>query len=187
MATIRPGYRPVVLVVDAQVGVLRQAWEAGRITGNIARLVERARADAVPVLWVQHHDDELARDSADWQLVPQLGPAAGEATIHKSFNSSFEGTDLDAQLAAHEATQLIVAGAATSWCIRATLYAALERGYDVCLVRDAHTTEPMESMSGVRIDPAQIVEELNTVMMWLKYPGRINGIAFAEHLDFQSE
>lgn len=42
------------------------------MVANIAALVDRARARPVPVVWVQHDDDDLAQGSAPWQLVPEL-------------------------------------------------------------------------------------------------------------------
>lgn len=51
----------VFIVVDVQVGLMREAWEAGRVIGNIAGAVERARGTGVPVARVQHADDELVR------------------------------------------------------------------------------------------------------------------------------
>ena len=163
MATARPGHQPVLLVVDVQAGVVQDAWEAPRVIGNVARAVERARAGGVPVVWVQHADDELPTGSAAWQWVPELVPAEGEALIPKKFNSSFEQTTLDDELARLGATHIVLAGAATNWCIRATAYGALERGY-----------------------AAQVVQELNIAMTWLSYPGRRNGTATAEAVDFNS-
>lgn len=186
MATVRPGYQPVLLVVDVQVGVVHDAWEAPRVIGNIARAVERARATGVPVVWVQHTNEELPTGSAAWQWVPELVPAEGEALIPKQFNSSFEQTTLDDELAKLGATHIVLAGAATNWCIRATAYGALDRGYDLTLVQDAHTTDTMQLDGGMRIEAAQVVQELNIAMTWLSYPGRRNGIATAEAVDFNS-
>ncbi len=184
MATVRAGNKSVLLVVDVQVGVVSDAWEAPRVIGNVARAVARARAAGVPVIWVQHEDEDLVRGSADWQWVPDLVPAAGEMRIYKQYNSSFEATVLDAQLATLGATHIVLAGAATNWCIRATAYGALERGYDLTLVSDAHTTKSIPLEDGARIDAAGIVRELNIVMRWLSYPGRTNGTATAEEVDF---
>jgi nicotinamidase-related amidase len=184
MATVREGKQGVLVVVDVQVGVLRDAWDAERVIGNVARTVERARASGTPVLWVQHADDELAQGSAEWQWVPELMPAKGEPLIHKHFNSSFEQTALEAELAALAATHITLAGAASNWCIRATAYGALERGYDLTLVKDAHTTGTMTLDDGTRIEAASVVQELNIAMTWLSYPGRTNGTAGAEEVDF---
>jgi nicotinamidase-related amidase len=184
MPIVRPGNQPVLLVVDVQVGVMAQAWDAPRVIANVRRAVARARAQGVPVVWVQHEGADLPRDSAAWQLVPELVPAAGDARIYKRFESSFEATPLEDTLAQAGATHIVLAGAATNWCIRATAYAALERGYDLTLVEDAHTTSTIELDDGRRIEAAGIVDDLNIAMRWLSYPGRTNGTATAEAIDF---
>jgi len=184
MATVRNGNKSILLIVDVQVGVVKAAWDAPRVIGNIARAAARARAQAVPVIWVQHADHNLAHGSPEWQWVPELVPAAGELRIHKHFNSSFEQTPLDAELAQLGATHIVLAGAASNWCIRATAYGALERGYDLTLVSDAHTTNSMQADNGTLIEAASIVQELNIAMTWLSYPGRKNGTASAEAINF---
>jgi nicotinamidase-related amidase len=163
---------------------MANAWDAPRIIGNIARAVERAREQGVPVIWVQHENDELPHGSPPWQLVPPLQPREGEARVGKRFNSSFEQTTLEEELARVGATHVVLAGAETNWCIRATAYGALERGYDLTLVADAHTAAPIELADGSRIDVAGIVNDLNVVMTWVSYPGRASAAAGAEEVDF---
>jgi nicotinamidase-related amidase len=184
MATVRAGSKGVLLVVDVQVGVMSEAWEATRVIKNVSRAVERARAHGVPVIWVQHADDELPSGSPEWQWVPELLPAAGEALIHKRFNSSFEQTTLENELARLGATHIALAGAATNWCIRATAYGALDRGYDLTLIKDAHTTGTMVLDDGARIEAGSVINELNIAMTWLSYPERTNGTATAEEVEF---
>ncbi len=184
MATVGEGNKGVLLVVDVQVGVMRAAWDASRVVSNVARAVERARARRVPVLWVQHAADDLKQGSPEWQWVPELVPAEGEPVIAKQFNSSFEQTALDGALASTGASHITLAGASSNWCIRATAYGALERGYDVTLVADAHTTESIDLGNGSRIEAEDIVTELNVAMTWLSYPGRSNGTAKTDALEF---
>ena len=184
MATVREGNKGVLLVVDVQVGVVKDLWDAPRVIKNASLAVERARAQRVPVIWVQHSNEELPHGSPQWQWVPELAPAQGEPLIHKRFNSAFEQTALDEQLASLGATHITLAGVETNWCIRATAYGALERGYDLTLVKDAHTAGTIALDSGARIEAASIVEELNIAMTWLSYPGRTNTIATAAQVDF---
>ena len=173
MAT-RTGSRAALLVVDVQVGVVDQAWDRDRIVGNASLAVRRARDAGVPVVWVQHHDEELKRDTPAWQWVPELEPLTGEVRIHKSYNSAFESTDLLPELDRLGVASIYLAGAATNWCIRATAYAALERGYDVSLLSDAHTTQDMEIESGRIVEARSVIDDLNLAMRWLAYPGRSN-------------
>ena len=183
MATVREGSRGVLLVVDVQAGVVRDAWDVPRVVANLARLVERARAAGLPVIWVQHADEELIHGSPDWQWVPELVPAAGELRIDKQHNSAFEQTALEEALAELGASRIVLAGAATNWCIRATAHGALDRGYDLTLIEDAHTTETMGFADGTRIEAADLVRELNVAMTWLSYPGRSTTTARAEAVD----
>ena len=104
--------------------------------------------------------------------------------IHKNFNSSFEQTPLDQELAELGATHIVLVGCATNWCIRATAYGALERGYDLTLVKDAHTTKTMELGNGAKLDAETLVQDLNIAMTWLSYPGRKNTTAKAQELKF---
>jgi nicotinamidase-related amidase len=184
MATVREGNEAVLVVVDVQNGVMQEAWQAPRVIANVSRAVERARNHGVPVIWVQHADEELVRGTPEWELVPELTPRKGELRIHKHFNSSFEQTELDAELARLGATHIALAGASTNWCIRATAYGALERGYDLTLIRDAHSTGSMERADGTRIEAADVIDELNVAMTWVTYPGRANGTATADEVDF---
>ena len=184
MATIREGHQAALVVVDVQAGVMDGAWDAERVVANVARAVQRARAAGVPVVWVQHSDDELPRGSDAWRWVPELEPAGGEPLVHKSYNSAFEDTTLEDELDGLGATHLVLAGAATNWCIRATAYGALDRGYDLTLVADAHTTETMELEDGTKIEASSIINDLNTCMAWVAYPGRSSTTAAAAALDF---
>lgn len=184
MAIARTGNQPALVVVDVQVGVMAEAWDAVRVIKNVERAVERARERSVPIIWVQHENDELLRDSAKWQLVPELVPAEGEARIDKRFESSFEETKLEDELARLGASHIVLAGAETNWCIRATAYGALDRGYDLTLIKDAHTANGISLENGSRIEVASIIDELNIAMTWLRYPGRTNGIATTEEVDF---
>jgi nicotinamidase-related amidase len=184
MATLRRGNQSVLLVVDVQVGVMREAWEADRVLANVSRVVARARRAGAPVVWIQHADAELVDGSADWQWATEVRPETGEPVIAKHFNSAFEQTTLEATLAELGATRLVVAGAATNWCIRATAYAALERGYDLTLIHDAHTTQTLVLDGGVRIEAAGVVHDLNAVVGGLSYPGRVSRTAAAEEVGF---
>lgn len=184
MAIIREGNQGVLLVVDVQVGVMREAWEASRTIKNISIAVEKARSQGIPVIWVQHSDDELVYGSPDWQIASELSPAEGELRIYKQYNSAFEETSLEKTLAQLGIAHIVLAGAATNWCIRATAYGALERGYDLTLIKDAHTTGTIELENGIRIEAVNIIRELNIVMSWVSYPGRTNGTVLAEDVDF---
>jgi nicotinamidase-related amidase len=63
MTTLPDRPNTALLVIDVQNGVMADAHDRDGVIANINTLVERARAEDVPVVWVQHSDDQLARDS----------------------------------------------------------------------------------------------------------------------------
>lgn len=180
----RPGAKTALVVVDVQTGVVANAWQRAAVVSNIASVVQRARAGNVPVLWVQHGDDELKPGSPEWQWVPELQPLDGEARIDKRHNSAFEETPLLAELDRLGVAHLVLAGAATNWCIRATAYGALERGFDLTLVGDGHTTSDMALEPDRAVQARFVIDDLNAAMRWLSYPGRRNAVVDAAEVDF---
>ncbi len=183
MAT-RPGSKSSLLVVDLQVGVVASAWERDNVVENAALAVRRAREAGLPVIWVQHDDQELKRGTPDWEWVPELQPLPSEPRIYKNFNSAFEETSLLELLDALNVSRIYLAGAATNWCIRATAYGALDRGFDVTLLSDAHTTSDMDLGPDRIVTARAVIDDLNVAMRWLSYPGRVNAVAKSAEADF---
>lgn len=171
-----------LVVIDMQRGVVAGNHEVERVTDTIAGLVDRARDEGVPVVWVQDHN-ELEIGSPEWELVDALQPRDGEARIDKVYGDSFEGTDLEAQLAERGVDRLIVTGAQTDACIRSTLHGALTRGYDVTLVSDAHTTEDLRPW-GAPISPAQSVDYANLYWTFARTPHAAGDVVASDAVSF---
>jgi nicotinamidase-related amidase len=181
--TTLPG-RPngALMVVDVQNGVMDRAYDRDRIIANISALVQRARAESVPVVWVQHTSDELVPGTEPWRYVPELVPGDGEPLIHKRYGDSFEDTDLEQILAERGVGRIVLSGAQTDACIRSTAHGAFVRGYDVTLVTDAHTTEDL-SMYGAP-PPDQVISHTNLYWSGQDAPGRQAGAVPTDDVSF---
>src|ERR1700722_16468387 len=107
-----------LLLVDVQNGVLANAYNRDGVIANINALVNKARSERVPVVWVQHSDHQLPRDSESWRSVPDLARLGSELLVHKRYGDSFEATELEAFLAERTVGRLVVTGAQTDACIR---------------------------------------------------------------------
>lgn len=172
-----------LVVIDMQRGVVADAFEVDRVVANIDRLVRRARAEGVPVIWVQHADDDLPEGSDPWQYVDELARTDDEPVVHKHYGDSFEETDLESILSGQAVGHLVVTGAQTDACIRSTLHGALARGYDVTLVGDAHTTEDMRPW-GSPVGPAEAIGYTNLYWNFSSAPGRRGRTVSTEQVDF---
>jgi len=170
MTTLENRPNTALLVIDVQVGVVSAAHDRDGVIENINTLVDRARARNIPVVWVQHSDDHLVEGSENWRYVPELARRDAEPLVHKHHGDSFEGTDLEALLAERGVGRLIVTGAQTDACVRATLHGAFTRGYDTILVGDAHTTQDLTSFGAPA--PEQVIAHTNLYWRFQTAPGR---------------
>jgi len=171
-----------LVVVDVQNDVVANAYQRDDVVANIQQLVARARAAEVPVIWVQHSDDDLVEHTDGWQFVAELDPGDAEPIVHKHFGDAFEDTTLESELARLGVGRVVVTGAQTDACVRATLHGAFVRGYDTTLVADAHTTE---DFSEYGLPPAdKVIAHTNMYWTWQAGPGRSAAVVDAADVDF---
>jgi nicotinamidase-related amidase len=182
MTTLENRPNTALLVIDVQNGVVAGAHERDAVVANVGSLVEKARGERIPVVWVQHSDEQLAKGSDNWRIVPELSPGTSEPIVEKSYADSFEETTLETVLSGLEVGRLMVVGAQTDECIRSTLHGALVRGYDATLVSDAHTTEDLTAWGAP--PPDQVIAHTN--MYWGNHtaPGRTAGTVQTKDVDF---
>ncbi len=182
MTTLQNRPNTALLVIDVQNGVVAGAYERDAVVANVGRLVEKARRGNVPVVWVQHSDEELARGSEEWRIVPELTPGDGEPLVDKSYGDSFEDTTLETVLSGLGVGRLVVAGAETDACIRSTLHGGFARGYDATLVSDAHTTGDKTAWGAP--PPDQVIAHTNLYWTYQTAPGRTAGTVETKGIDF---
>src|SRR5580765_4580783 len=176
MTTLDNRPNTALLVVDVQNGVVAGAPRRDDVVANIGGLVEKARREEVPVVWVQHSSEALAPGSGAWQIVPELSPAAAEPLVPKTYGDSFEATSLESVLSD------LGVGAQTDACVRSTLHGAFVRGYDALLVSDAHTTGDLTAWGAP--PPEQVIAHTNLYWVHQTAPGRTAGTVATADVDF---
>jgi nicotinamidase-related amidase len=182
MTTLPDRPNTALLVIDVQNGVMAGTHQRDTVVANIGALVDKARDAGVPVVWVQHSSDELAQGSDAWQYVEELTRTESEPLVHKMFGSSFMDTDLADILAGAGVGHVVVAGAQTDACIRATIHDAFTRGYDVTLVGDAHTTEDQTPWGAP--PPDQVITHTNLYWKYETAPGRSAAVTETKDVTF---
>ena len=175
--------KSALVVIDVQRDVVANAFRRDEVIANISGLVDRARKEGVPVIWVQHSDDELVKGSEGWSYVDDLRMSDGEPIVHKQFGDSFEVTNLDELLQDLSVNHLVVCGAQTDACIRSTLHGALARGYNATLVLDAHTTDDC-TWTTPPLTAEQVIAHTNFYWKWQRTPRAAGGTSLAAEVVF---
>lgn len=146
-----------LLIVDFVVGFADPKTFGG---GNIAPAIERtvhllaaARRHGWPIahsriVYAADGSDDnvfslkvpgmatLTEDHPNSAIVPELTPEAGELVVRKTVPSAFFGTQLAPWLAQRAVQTLVVAGAVTSGCVRASVVDAMSHGFRPLVVSD---------------------------------------------------
>ena len=183
MTTLQGRDQTALLVIDVQNGVVDGAYRRDEVIQNIEAAVAMARAKHIPVIWVQHSDEELVIDSDVWQIVSELIPLEGEPMVRKIYRSSFEATNLEEILDDLSVGHIIVCGAQSNNCVRHTIHTALEIGFDVTLIGDAHTTTGY-TWNGHTIDAQNVIDEQNDNLGHYDLPGRFARVVTTSELSF---
>ena len=153
------GRRPGLVVIDVNRGFTDAAsplvCDLDGVVAAIAELLAAFRAAGLPVVYTTvAYDDGGKRAAAvfiekvpalltleagsGWEEIdPRIAPAPGEPVLTKLWASAFHGTPFASLLTAAGCDSLVVTGASTSGCVRATAVDALQHGLRVIVPREA--------------------------------------------------
>jgi len=155
--SVTPGSRPAVLVVDFSRGFTDPESTMGSdLTGEVeatTRLLAVARAKGIPVIFTTIGFESNLKDGSLWlqkapglaelqiggkwvEIDPRLERAEDEVVILKKGASAFFGTNLPSVLVSQGVDTIVLCGATTSGCIRATAVDLLQYGYPTLVPRE---------------------------------------------------
>jgi nicotinamidase-related amidase len=155
--SVTMGSRPAVLVVDFSCGFTDPECPLGAdMTAEVEatrRLLEVARAKGLPVIFTTIGYDSSLKDGGLWlqkvpllaelqiggrwvEIDPRLEPREDETIVLKKGASGFFGTNLASILISQGVDSIILCGATTSGCVRATAIDLLQYGWPTLVPRE---------------------------------------------------
>jgi nicotinamidase-related amidase len=166
-----PAAATALLVIDVQEEALEGCPDGAAVVRRINELTRRAAGAGVPVVFIQHEDDdELVKGSPGWELAAALERPDGSHLVPKTFRDAFEATELGALLDRLCARRLVVTGVHSDYCVQTTALSALVRGFDLALASDGHAARA--SAEDGSLSPHAIQALVNSRFGTLRYPGR---------------
>lgn len=133
--------KTALIVIDIQnMPVAEQPYAIAERLTLWQDSLAQARQAGLEVIHVRHHDQELVKGTADWEIHSTVAPLASEKIFDKTFNSAFKETGLHAYLQETGIEQLVIMGMATNFCIDTTVKVAFEYGYQLAIIKDGTTT-----------------------------------------------
>lgn len=154
---VRRGARPAVLVVDFSRGFTEPIYPTGcdlsAEVENTARLLEVAREKRCPIVFTTIAYAKDGRDGGAWlqkapglaileegselvEIDPRLRRRDDETLIVKKGASAFFGTSLASLLVAQRVDTVVLCGATTSGCVRASAVDSVQSGFPTIVPRD---------------------------------------------------
>ncbi len=136
-----------LIVVDVQKGLFlneNPILNENELIENINRLIGGARANKMPVVFVQHEGkkgESFEKNSDSWKLHEGLQvESKKDVFIGKRHSSCFHGTGLAEKLRKWGVGQIIICGLKTPYCIDSTVRHGYSKEFKVILAKDAHST-----------------------------------------------
>jgi nicotinamidase-related amidase len=137
-----------IIVIDLQTGMFDGAVEppiynSVGVVARVRAVMEWARRTKRKIAFVRHDGpagDSLAPGAPGWPVWPALGQAEDEPTFAKNVGDAFSNAALAKWVAEQGADEVVLLGAQTDQCVAATVTGAIEAGFKVTVVSDAHST-----------------------------------------------
>ncbi len=175
-----------LLVVDLQKAVVEGGADVDGVVTRVNSLIEKARNTKSPLVFIQHQeagDPSMTPGADSWHFVDELDFREGDTLVHKQYRDGFAATPLKEILNDAGVSEVVLTGAQSDYCVQTTGLSALQQGFDITVVRDAHTTCDSGEGNG-SVPAASVVEFVNGHFEWLFYPDRTIAVRNADEVTF---
>jgi nicotinamidase-related amidase len=146
-----------ILVIDMQVGSFKPEtprFDADVVVQKINLLSNYFRQNGDKVIFIQHDgtkDNSFLPGTPDWNILPALIRRPDDLVLGKTANDPFYNTDLENVLNKCKIKELFITGCATDFCVDAAVHSALNKDYNVVIVKDCHTTTNRPHLSAEKV------------------------------------
>jgi nicotinamidase-related amidase len=146
-----------LLIIDMQNGSFTEEtprYNTINVVRHMNQLSDLFRANKDMVIFIQH-DGSLNGDfipgTEEWGILPDLKQHTADLYIAKTANDCFYKSSLSEVLLSESIDELVITGCATDFCVDATIKSAFTKGYNITVIKDAHTTADREEITADKL------------------------------------
>lgn len=133
--------KQALVVIDVQnLLVENNPYLANQMIQVINDAIQLFKSKKLPIIFVQHTDEELVFESKGWQISSLLDVTDNDIKVQKNYNSIFKATELEAMLQANDIDTLVMCGMQCEFCVDTSIKVAFEKGYNVQVIKDSVST-----------------------------------------------
>ena len=110
-----------LIVIDMQNEVCAGIYRREELIEQINQRILTYRKAKKPIIFIQHNDDELIKESFGWQMIPELLTASTDKYVEKTHANGFYQTELQKLLTDLSVKLIEFCGAQTEFCVNTTL------------------------------------------------------------------
>lgn len=143
-----------LIIIDLQVGLEtehKKLFQLNRVLEGVNKRIKFFRKHQLPIIFIQHEDEELVLNSANWQLFPNLKAEKQDHHIRKTHANSFFHTKLASLLEELSVDELEICGAQSEYCVDTTIRIAHGLGYQCFMEKGLTTTTDNEWLTAEKI------------------------------------
>lgn len=167
--------KTALLIIDVQKAMDHPKWGERNNPGaeaTMRKMLDWARSENWPVFHIQDCSPDPSSPYRVGQPLhdfkDEVKPTGEETIIEKTTGNAFYETELDAVLKAKQISRLVVMGVHTQHCVRATVEAAIEKGYEISVLADAVVATAMNGMSADSVQE-QILNKFEEMNIKINY------------------
>ncbi|AUI72429.1 cysteine hydrolase family protein [Companilactobacillus alimentarius] len=134
-----PKLAEALIVIDMQKA-LQYSYNFNDLINRINQRIAKYRQSNLPIIFIQHNDSQLVRDSDLWELSKRLDRKPDDLVVEKTHPNAFYKTDFEKILKENHVNTLEICGAQTEYCCNATIVMAHGLGYKLIMEHDMTTT-----------------------------------------------
>lgn len=150
----------VLIVIDIQNGLttIKKLYNEKMFIDTINRAIDVYRKSEFKIIFVQHNNMQLRKDSFDWEIDQRLDKRVNDIVIQKKHGNAFMESDLKTTLISFGIKQITIGGLVSHGCVKATCLGGIAEGFETSILKNGHTNWNKDAKAKIDQTEKELIE-----------------------------